>query len=136
MGKKKRLKRRKGEPNTNKLTRGFLVDFSDYRENIWPIEDAYSSRKLINKIGAFINEMLWTQNPTRNICGLKIEPLNPKTDKNTIRSCNFVGGNIYYASFPSGPEGFVFGVNTSTRFIHILGASPKHVFRPWHGKFG
>ena len=116
--------------------RGFLVDFSLYKEKHWPIDEAYTDTILIDKIGDFMKALLWAENPLRcNLC-LKMEPLNPKQDKGIISKCNFDKGPLYYASFRGQARGFVFGIDSTIRRAYILGASRKHVFRPYHGQYG
>ncbi len=114
---------------------GFLVDFSLYRDEHWSIEEAYTDATLINKIGDFMKALLWAENPLRCNLGLKMEPLNPGQDKKIINKCNFDKGPLYYASFSGQARGFVFGLDSTMRRAYILGASKRHVFRPYHGQY-
>lgn len=116
------------------LKRGFLPDFSQYRYNHFPLEKAYCEEKLIKKLGDFIREALWTENPYELRClGLKFEKLNPQTDKRMIGICNDpTTSNLIYASFPKSPLGFVFSFNTNTQVIRIFGLDTEHEIRTFH----
>lgn len=131
-------KGKKGKDNnaTDKPKRGFLVDFSNYKDEHWPIEAAYTDKVLIDKIGDFMKALLWSENPSRCGLGFSVEQLNPREDGKIISKCNFDKSAIFYASFSGQARGFIFGIDKTIQRVYILGASPKHVFRKWHNKYG
>lgn len=131
--------------NRDKLTIGFLPDFSFYLERHYPIEAIYSKPAFVEKIGNILKDIITEENPAfqlqqKNLCK-KCEKMNPSQDKDFFKKLSTIGEKAstifpYYLSFGDNKYGIALFLDSSNRRVYFLALDVDHKIRRWHGKFG